>query len=190
MALPILPALRGGSFSAVGGGGGSSIFGSNVPNIPMPQPFQDLSGVYPNLSGTNAAVSASILSKLGGNLSPATINAIQDNAARFGVQSGMPGSGLSRNLSLRDLGLTSEQVQQQGIQDYGSIIPAISGTQTVNPATQIALNETNAVNSAAPNPTAANTYAQSLFQKYMNMLNPGKPSTWNNAPTTEHFFRI
>lgn len=176
-----------------GGGSYSPIFGGVPAQIPTPQPFQDLSKVYPNLSGTNSAVSQDILSKLSGNLSPATIAAIHDAANTYGVQSGMPGSGLSSNLGLRDIGLTSEQVQQQGLQDYASLIPAISGTQTVRPETQVGLGEINSINASAPNPTAANTYAQSLYDKYLRMLQGpqgGAPSNWNNAPVTEHIFKV
>jgi hypothetical protein len=184
------PFLQGGSMST--GGGGSSIFGSVPAQLPMPNPYKDLSAVYPNLSGTNAQASAAILSKLKGQLSPDTVSAINDAAARFGVASGMPGSGLAHNRTLRDLGLTSEQEQQQGLADYASLIPAISGTQTVRPETQFGINETNSINAAAPNPTAANTYAQSLFDKYLKMLggSGGSASTWNAAPITEHFFKF
>lgn len=167
MALFNFPTVRSGSAS---GASNADIFGQRVAQVPMPTPFQNLSSVYPNLSGANAQVSGDILSKLKGQLSPETINAIQDNAARFGVQSGMPGSGLAGNLGLRSLGLQTEALQQQGLQDYGNILPVISGTQTVKPETQFEVNLQNAVNAAAPDPGAASTYAQGLFDKYLQSI--------------------
>lgn len=152
---------------SVGSSGGNP-FGTKVDQVPMPNPFSDLSSVYPNLSNTNAQLSSNVMSALKGQLSPETIAAIQDNAARFGVQSGMPGSGLQRNLTLRDLGLATEARQDQGAQQYGSLIPVISGTQTVRPETQFNVNLQNAVNRAAPDPGAAASYAQQLYNQYLN----------------------
>ena len=152
------------------GSGGSAVFGSRVGQVGMPDPFSDLSAVYPNLSETNAAVSGNIMSQLKGELSPGTISAIQDAAATFGVSSGMPGSGLQWNRALRDIGLTSNQVQQQGMQNYGSMLPVFSGTQTVNPETQFGINFQNAVSRAAPDPTAAGNYALELYNRYLEAL--------------------
>lgn len=160
----------------------ANIFGTRVGQVPIPSPFSDLSSVYPNLSQTNAQVSSDVLSRLKGQLSPETINAIQDNAARFGVQSGMPGSGLQRNLTLRDLGLQTEALQQQGLQDYASIVPTISQTQTLRPESQFEFNLQNAVNRAAPDPGAAATYAQGLFDKYLQSLRSPAGGTGEQSP--------
>lgn len=151
--------------------------GTKVAPTPMPNPYGDLSKIYPNLSGTNAQVSSDILSKLQGQLSPGTIAAIQNASAQFGVGSGMPGSGLSMQRSLRDIGLTSEQEQQQGIQDYNSTLPTVSSTQTVAPVLQANINSQNAMNAAAPDPAAAASYAQQLYNKYLNRMNPQTTGT-------------
>lgn len=166
-----IPAYRG-SFGtrSPGTGGGSDIFGSRVAPVAMPNPFGDLNAVYPNLSGTNAAVSSSILSKLRGELSPDTLSAIQDASARFGISSGMPGSGLAQNRSLRDVGRTSMDVQEEGLRDYAALIPTISGTQTVRPELQYERNLQNNVSAAAPNPTSAGEYAKKLFDQYLNSV--------------------
>lgn len=146
----------------------------------MPNPYEDLSNAYPNLTGTNQAVSGDILSQLKGQLSPQTIQMIQNAGATYGVGSGMPGSGLSKNLTLRDLGLASEDVQQKGIQNYNATLPTVSATQTVNPALQAEINSANAVNAAAPNPQMAASYAQGLFQEYLDKLNPsGGTISWS-----------
>jgi hypothetical protein len=169
-ASPIEPGLTGGYSTA---GGGSSIFGGRIGQIPMPNPSRDLSSVYPNLSGVNAASSAALSSKLNGQLSPETANLIQQHAAEFGAANGMPGfqpGSLFWNKSLRDIGSTSEQQQQQGLQDYAPLISAVSQTQTVNPSLQAEVNATNATNAAAPDPAAAGTYAQQMFDKYLAQL--------------------
>lgn len=162
-----------------GGGGallanpGSQVFGSRVGQVPTIN-GPSLSAAYPNLSGTNAALSSALTSELTGQLSPQTIAQINDAAASFGVSSGMPGSGLAMNRFPRDIGLTSEQLMHQGIGDYSSAIPAVSATQTVNPSQAANLNTEinafNATNAASPDPAAAGTYAQQLFDKYLSSL--------------------
>ena len=149
---------------------GAGAFGAVPGAIGAPNPFGDLSSVYPNLSGTNKQVSADILSKLSGTLSPGTMAAIKDAGAAWGVGAGVPGSGIQTNRSLRDIGLTSEQQQQQGLQDYAALIPTISRTQTVSPELQAQIAATNAQMAAAPDPTQAASYAKQLFDEYLNKL--------------------
>lgn len=154
--------------------GTQNIFGTRPAPIPTPNPFGNLSGVYPNLSGTNSAVSGAIMNELQGNLSPAAIAAIQSAGAARGVSSGMPGSQLAVNATARDLGLSTEQLVQHGLGDYASLVPTISGTQTVNPALQTEIAATNAQNAAAPDPSAVESYAENLFNKYLTRMNgPG-----------------
>jgi hypothetical protein len=152
---------------------GTDAFGKVPGSISLPQPMEDLGNVYPNLSGTNAAASAALTSRLQGQLSPDTLKQIQDASATFGVTSGMPGSGLAQNRSLRDVGLMSEQVQGQGLQEYGPVLGAASRTQTVSPETEIGVAEQNALNLAAPNPAAASSYATGLFEHYLSSLRGG-----------------
>jgi hypothetical protein len=160
---------------------GSGTYGAVAGATDIPDVYSQLSDVYPGLASTNQATSSALLSKLQGQLSPATVSAIQDASARFGVSSGMPGSGLQRNLSLRDIGLTSEQQQQQGLQDYGNILSAVSNTQTVKPETQIATSQQNAALAAQPNPEAASNYALDLYNTYLDKINPS--SATNQANT-------
>jgi hypothetical protein len=152
---------------------GSNAFGTRPAPIAPPNPFNDLAAVYPNLSGTNALTSAAIASQLAGQLSPSTLANIQDAAARFGVASGLPGSGLVRNRTVRDIGLTTEQQQQRGLQNYATVAPVISSTQTLNPALQIQVADRNSVYAAAPDPTAAASYAEQLYSKYLGMTRGG-----------------
>lgn len=176
-----LGAGPGGSFSS--GGGGSAAYGSKPQDIPMPNPFGDLSSIYPNLGATNNQVSSNIMSELQGQLSPATINNIRNNAASFGVSSGMPGSQLQGYSGLASLGKTTEQLQQQGLNDYLNSITGISKTQTVDPALQTEVNTQNSVWNAAPDPTAAATTQQSLFNQYLNKLSSPAGGTGGGSDT-------
>lgn len=151
-----------------GGGGGGGPFGSRIGPIAMPQPAADLAAQYPNLSASNIALSGDILSQLKGELSPETIRNIVDLSAAYGVSSGMPGSGLARNLIPRDIGLSTETLEQQGLQSYESALPIISRTQTVTPELQAEIEATNAYNMAAPDPASASAYAMGLYERYLN----------------------
>jgi len=162
---------------------GSGTFGGVPGSVGLPDVFGDLASRYPALGDTNTAASAAVLSRLRGELSPATQNAIQDASARFGVSSGMPGSGLSQNRFLRDIGLTSEQEQQTGLEDYNRLAGTISSTQTVNPALQTQIAEQNALNRAAPNPQAAQTYAQKLYDQYLKGSRGGGASMLGGSPS-------
>jgi len=155
---------------------GTGPFGQVPGVVGLPSPSADLGAVLPGLAPATSQASQDVMAKLRGELSPGTINSIQDTAARFGVTSGMPGfspGSLAGNRGLRDIGLTAEAQTQQGLQDYNALTQNVSNTQTVRPETQIALAEQNAVNAAAPNPQAAQSYAESLFNKYLNQIHGG-----------------
>jgi hypothetical protein len=147
-----------------------SPFGYAPGPISLPSPATDLGAQFPNLSGTNSALSGDINAKLGGTLSPGTTNALQDAAATFGVASGMPGSGLSWNSLYGNLAGAAENQEQEGIADYNSTIPTISNTQTVSPALQTEIATQNAIDAAAPDPTASASYAEDLFQNYLQQM--------------------
>lgn len=92
------------------------------------QPYSDLASAYPNLSGATSQVASNIARRLRGQLSPETQNAIQDASARFGITSGMPGSGLQNFRTARDLGRATEDLQRAGEQDFLQTLGAYSGT--------------------------------------------------------------
>lgn len=159
-------------------------FGSIPKDIPMPDPHGDLANLYPGLDQQTGKLSSNIMQQLFGELSPETQMAIQDAAARFGVTSGMPGSGLSRSRIARDLGLSTEAIQQEGLKNYLAATQGIRNTQTVDPGLQTNINQINSMNRAAPNPTQAASYAKKLFDEYMQTLrSPGAGTRGlNNAP--------
>lgn len=150
--------------------GGVGPYGGVPGPIGLPNPAADLGAVYPNLSGSTGKVSSDILSELRGELSPETQNNIANTAASFGVSSGMPLSGLARNKQLETLGLTTEQLQHQGIGDFLSATPVVSKTQTVTPELQSEIASRNALFGAAPNPGSAATTQESLFQQQLNAM--------------------
>lgn len=124
-----------------------------------PSAYQNMSSVYPNLSGISNQASQNILANLRGELSPETINTIQDEAARFGITSGIPMSTLAGSRGLSRLGLTSQQVQEQGLQDFLNTLKSYSGT--VTPTTSDIVSRYGIDTSAQ---TAANELAQRAYQ--------------------------
>lgn len=171
-------------------GTGSGAYGA-VPGATATPPsgYEQISGVVPQLptlTGTSANV---IGSQLKGTVPTDVIKQIQDQAASWGVASGMPGSGLSQNLSLRNLGLNSMQQQQAGQTNYLNLLSGL-GSQMLSPALLTDLSQTNAMLGAAPNPEEA---TNQMMQDYLSYLNPasgtGKGQTkldWmgNTVPLT------
>lgn len=138
---------------------------------PAPQSGTNAFGKVPgNLSlpidttSLNPTAGADIMSELGGTLSPGTMSALGNARATFGVQSGMPGSGLSWNSLYGNIAGASEARQRQGIQDYNAV---------TGPAFQTGVAEQNAVNNASPDPAQAASYAEQLFNKYLARMGGG-----------------
>lgn len=150
--------------------GGQGAYGSVPGAIGVPNPAADLGAQYPGLAKQNPQISNNVLSELSGELSPETLANISRAGASFGVNSGMPLSGASRNRQLEQLGLTTEGVQQQGLADYLSATGGISKTQTVTPELQAEIAGRNAEMASAPNPAAAAAQAQSIFQQELDQL--------------------
>jgi len=169
---------------------GTNAFGLVPGPVTAPNPFGDLSKVYPNLSQSNNQLSSNILSELHGELSPQTMNAIQDAAATYGVTSGMPGSGLAINRGVRDLGLATEDLQGRGLQDYLNAITGISKTQTLDPGLQTEIATQNSIWNSAPDPEMAAKEQENIFESY---LNPGAGTVTTQetplGPTGKPLFR-
>lgn len=101
------------------------------PSAPSYSPFQfqsNFSTIYPNAGATQSTVAGNTLNRLRGELSPETLSAIQDHAARFGLGAGIPGSGVSNAYGRKLLGQTVEGLQSQGLQDYLNTLKTYSGT--------------------------------------------------------------
>lgn len=147
-------------------------FGQAPAPIGTPDPFGSLSKVLPSLGASNTAAGNTILAQLGGQLSPSTMQQIQNGAATFSAGTGMPGSNASPgtfgyNKSLESLGLTAEGQQNKGISNYDSFVPTVNSTQTVSPNLNYEIGAQNAIDAAAPDPASAANYAQTLYEHYL-----------------------
>jgi len=136
----------------------------------LPDPFADITRAGINLAGINPSASRSLEAGFRGDLDPNDISALQDESARFGVQSGMPGSGLGINRYLGNVLGARQARRQQAFQNYGPFVGTVAGTQTVQPGLKHEIALQNALNAAAPNPAQAASYAQQLFNQYLQML--------------------
>lgn len=152
--------------------GGQGAYGQ-VPGpigIP-PSTYQQATTALPGLGTAGGLATNSILSELQGDISPQALRNIQDAAAQFGVSSGMPGSNamlgtLAANKALLGNYRTTEQLQQQGLQNYANILGAV-GQQQISPALAAEIAAHNAQLGAAPNPQAA---AQQQLANYFASL--------------------
>lgn len=168
---------------------GQGAFGAVPGQLGLPNStYSQLTQNIPGFSGLNSATVNSIGSQLSGNLSQGTQNLLQDKAAAFGVSAGVPGGTPGNTLTtqnlLNNLGLTSEQLNQQGVANYNQFSNLL-GQQQISPELQSNIAETNSINAAAPDPAAAQNYALQLYQEYMNLQNPsGGKSVGADAPGT------
>ena len=148
----------------------STALGQNVGQLNAPPSYFDqLTANIPGFTNTTNAAMSDIQSLLNGTLSPQTQSNIGNYAASRGVAMGQPNSPLSNLIGMNITGTTTEGLQQQGIGDYNATTNNL-GQMQQNPALLSQIAETNAVNAAAPNPTMAASYAQNLFNQYMQQM--------------------
>ncbi len=160
--------------------GGSGIFGSVPGMIQNPTSIYDqLKQNVPNYGALTTSATTGIGSELNGQLSPQTLNNIQNSAAAKGVAGGVPGSQFQQNNELANIGQTTENLQHQGLTDYNQF-SGTAGQQQLAPELQYEVASQNALDAAAPNPAAAQSYAQMLFDKYLNPNGSGS-SGWQNT---------
>lgn len=155
-----------------------------------PSIYDELKSSVPNYAGLTSGATGDIGSELSGRLSTGTTNMLQDKAAAFGVNSGMPGGTPGNTLTtqnfLNSLGLTSEGLSHEGLTDYNTFTGTAGGQQT-DPNLNFGVATQNALDAAAPNPTAAATYAQSLYDKYANPAQNLPKSAWNPGGGTGNY---
>lgn len=169
--------------------GGSGAFGGVPGQLGLPTSIYDqLRQNVPDYSGLTKTATGNIGSELAGRLSPGTTNMLQDKAAAMGINLGMPGGAPGNTLTnqnfLTSLGLTSEGLAHQGLTDYNSFT-GTAGSQQTDPALANEIATQNALDAAAPNPAAAQSYAKQLFDQYLGMTGPQKGPTktpWHTDP--------
>ncbi len=168
-------------------GGSNTAFGLVPGQIAMPNPSLDLTNQITNLPAINASIFGNLFDQSRGIIPQGDVNYLQDQQAAHAVASGMPGltpGSLQGNANARNLGLLSYQLRQQAAQQYPSLVGAVSQTQTVSPALQTQIAEQNAVNAAAPNPQMAQSYAQQLYNSYLQSARgPGGGTTGISGPS-------
>lgn len=143
-----------------------------------PNYWEQMQSVYPVMPQAQTA-SGIIGSELAGELSPSTIAALQTHAAQFGSASTGGPSQFSGNQGLVNLGLNVEKRKAQGLQDYESMLKALSGTMTPQDlAAQIAAR--NATMGAAPDPQqAAEQQMRDWMDKFRMTMAASTPQTRN-----------
>lgn len=157
---------------------GSGAYGAVPGPLGLPDPYSELftrSGG--NLGAINSGTGAFLKSQSEGTLSPETIAAIQDAGARFGVSSGMPGTGsvggsLVSNANRRNIGRTAEDAQRFAVAALPSYVGALQNQRVADPL-QLETANRNAINRAAPNPGMQASAEQAQFDKYLASLSRG-----------------
>jgi hypothetical protein len=134
---------------------GTGIFGQVPGALPTPNPFASVAAAFPATQQAQQQGASNILSELEGQLSPQTLATIQNQGAAWGVQSGMPGSGVQTNWDLAKAAQVSQGEQQTGLQQYNSMAGNSSQYLTVNPALESDIQQINAIDAASPNPAEA-----------------------------------
>lgn len=133
-------------------GSGNGLWGALPGAIPLPNPYGDLRGIFPNLTGLDANASTALMGHIQGQLSPETLNHLQDTAAQYGVASGMPDSELAQHGYLADVAAASQALGQKGVSEYDTLLPQVKKTQTLAPDWQTQIAEANALAASSPNP--------------------------------------
>jgi hypothetical protein len=128
--------------------------------------YQGISQIYPGLTERTRKSSRLIGNQLAGELSPETINQLQDKAALFGLQSGLPLTQFTGNKGLTMLGQDIRAEQQRGLDNQLKQLDELSKLVT-DPNLAASLAMWNAVNSAAPDPTQAAREQERLYQRYL-----------------------
>lgn len=157
-----------GNLRPAGGGTGPSTYSAAYGGIPGPTPvppstYEQTRSIYPQIQNLTGGAGKVIQSQLSGELSPETINAIQNAAASWGVATGMPGSQFAGYRGLRQLGLNVEQMQNQGVGNYNNFLGSIART-TNDPALLAQISAYNNQLAAAPDPAAAAAAAEKAYQ--------------------------
>ena len=151
-----------------------------------PSLYQGIQKIYPGISGLTGGAGNVISSQLAGELSPETINAIQDQAASFGISTGMPLSSFAGAKGLKQLGLRVEDVQNTGTKNYLDFLRGLSGTaDDPNLAAQLA--SWNATNLAAGIPEMIAKAAEEAYNRALTnaqgSVKPVSPGGGTIAPS-------
>jgi len=144
--------------------GSGTTFGMVPGAIGAPPSIWDQTQAIPGMAANTSAETGLIGSQLAGQLSASTIQNLTNTAASRGMSLGQGGnSGLTNETLMSTMGLSQEQLQQQGSSNYMNFLGA-SGQQQQNPQLLADIASRNAAMAAAPNPTLAAQEAIALGQ--------------------------
>lgn len=99
---------------------------SNTNSFNMEQLQSMLKSIIPGYDAITAGVSKDITSMVSGEIPADVSNAVQNSAAARALTGGFGGSGISGNLTARDLGLTSLDIMGKGISSAESWLSTVS----------------------------------------------------------------
>jgi hypothetical protein len=172
--------------------GGSGAYGSVPGVIGIPDNiYQQVNSAVAGAAKLAPDAAGVIGSEINGQVTPQTQDFLQNKAASMGVASGMPGSGFQTNNFLESLGLDSQALQSKGVSDYLSFLGGVGATQT-DPNLAVGVATQNAVDAAAPNPTAAAMTNKNFFDQYLASLKTpssgsGSSVSWTPAGAPSYF---
>jgi hypothetical protein len=151
---------------------GQGIYGSVPGQVSAPPSiWEQTLAANPAFSEMTASESDLIKSQQSGLLSPETLRNIGNYAAARGVSAGQPNSPLANLIGMNVVGTTTEQLQQQGSQNYLGFLGAVGGMQQ-NPSLMAEIATQNALWAAAPDPSAAGQHAEQLALQYLQSQRP------------------
>lgn len=84
--------------------------------------------ILPDYKAMVSSAAGTLRDQIAGKIPAADIAALMTSDAGKALYGGYGGSGMARNLSARDLGLSEYQVTQQGIQGLQSLMATLKGT--------------------------------------------------------------
>lgn len=179
MAIPFNEFAGTTGIGTTGGGNGHTAFGTVPGPISVaPNKFSQVQNSIPGFNNLTSGTSNVIGSELSGQVSPNTLNALRTAAAQWGVNSGMPGSGLQQNNLFGNIAGYSEKRQHQGLEDYLGTLSTVGNTMT-DPALATEVSNRNALFAAAPDPQKA---AQQQLAEWMQKFNLTRSSNYGGGP--------
>ncbi len=150
---------------------GADVFGTKPSPLATPDLLAELRRVIPGYGSITSGLSNNLLSGLRGELSPEVARNVMDAANAHAVGGGYGGSGLGRNLTNRDLGLTSKAIQDMAFGQGLNYITNQKNAAVLDPGLRAEIEKYNSLVGAAPDPVARGNFEVEQADKYYNRSN-------------------
>lgn len=141
-----------GLFDAIIGGSATGTRPKQI-NVP-PSRYQQAVQTYSPLPTMQGAAGNVISSQLAGQLTPAQLATLQDESARWGVQSGVPMSGAAQNRWDTSRVNATGALQQAGLQNFGNFQSGLEAGMN-DPGLLSDIEQWNSIAASAPDPRMA-----------------------------------